>query len=199
MHTDRWEPLFADLEDQFARHREAEHDELAGETERVRVARLALVDRLGALRGAGDIGISTCDGATAHGVVRAVGADWCALRSASGRIDVVPVDAIRGVAVDAAQARASLAPDGLDPLRRRMTFGIALRALARRRVRVRAALRAGTTLTGTIARAGADHLDLALHDADGAPRPREIVGIRILPVAEIARLALDPLDERSLV
>ena len=72
-----------------------------------------------------------------------------------------------------------------------MTFGFVLRDLVRRRVGVAVHLTTGRALTGTIDRAGADHLDLALHDA-GAPRRADaLAGHRILPFGAVAWLRVD--------
>ena len=76
------------------------------------------------------------------------------------------------------------------PLADRLTFGFVLRDLVRRRAGVAVHLASGRLLTGTIDRAGADHLDLALHEP-GAPRRSDAVaGYRLVP------FAADRLDPR---
>jgi hypothetical protein len=49
-----------------------------------------------------------------------------------------------------------------------MPIGFALRALARRRAVVTLGTSRGARHTGTLARAGADHVDIALHDLGSA-------------------------------
>ena len=73
----------------------------------------------------------------------------------------------------------------------RMTLGFVLRDAARRRVPVELRLVGGRTLSGTIDRAGADHLDLALHPAGTARRASEVSGHRMIPFAALACVRLD--------
>lgn len=176
-----WDRLFEDLEGQLASEWESERAALDVESERLRISRLDLRDRLRVLVADGAVAAIDVAGSGA-GRIRArlqtLGADWVALalvepdgvsRTLATRI--VPLDAIRGITVDHGRLLASLERSAPDPgaLRERMTLGFVLRDLARRRAPVRV-LRVGESdLHGTIDRAGADHLDLAVHDA-GAPR-----------------------------
>ena len=73
----------------------------------------------------------------------------------------------------------------------RMTFGFVLRDLVRRRAGVAVHLAVGRLLTGTIDRAGVDHLDLALHEP-GAPRRADAVsGHRMVPFGAVAWIRVD--------
>ena len=66
-----------------------------------------------------------------------------------------------------------------------MTLGFVLRDLARRRIPVHVTGCAGDDLHGTIDRAAADHLDLALHDP-GEPRLAGAVrGFRMIPFSSL--------------
>ncbi|HET8927649.1 MAG TPA: hypothetical protein VFN24_07440, partial [Microbacterium sp.] len=49
----------------------------------------------------------------------------------------------------------------------------------------------GRTLSGTIDRAGADHLDLALHPAGTPRRASEVSGHRVVPFGAIACVRLE--------
>ena len=62
-----------------------------------------------------------------------------------------------------------------------MTLGFVLRDLARRRTPVTVARRGADPQHGTIDRAGADHLDLAMHDAGELRRARSVRGFRMIP------------------
>ena len=72
-----------------------------------------------------------------------------------------------------------------------MTLGFALRDLMRRRVGVTLRLAGGRSLAGTIDRAGADHLDLALHEPGAPRRAEEVSGYRLVPFEAIVWVRLD--------
>jgi len=69
-----------------------------------------------------------------------------------------------------------------------------LRDLARRRIPVTVQLRTGRALTGTIDRAGADHLDLALHESGTPRRAAAVRGLRLVPFDAVAWVRLDAGD-----
>lgn len=164
-HEMSWDPFLEDLEHQFVSERELERGALAGETERARVAALALRDRLAGLGSADLVTIRDASGETHRLVVRAVGAHWVAGEAEGSRgATLVRIDAIDELRIPAVARPASLAGADPDPLRDRMPAGFALRALARRRAVVTIGTTRGARHAGTIARAGADHLDIALHD-----------------------------------
>lgn len=179
-----WDHLFDDLEGQLASEWEAERAALDAESERLRISKLDLRDRLRALCAqASVVVIDLGDGERLHATARTMGADWLAVTSGDdSRPLIVPIAAITAMGTDRGSLLGSLdvsAP--LAPLRARMTLGFVLRDLAQRRVSVTLALRDGTLLHGTIDRAGADHLDLALHDADQPRRTSTVRGFRIVP------------------
>lgn len=191
-----WDRLFEDLEGQLASEWESERAALDAESERLRVSRLDLRDRLRVLSASGaaaavDVAGSGCIRAR----LQTLGADWAAMvlaesegASRTRATRIVPLHAIHGVTVDHGQLLASLEggdSDGVS-LRERMTLGFVLRDLARRRAPVRILRLGESELHGTIDRAGADHLDLAVHDA-GAPRTVGAVhGFRIIPFHALA-------------
>ena len=73
----------------------------------------------------------------------------------------------------------------------RLTLGFVLRDLVRRRASVAVHLASGRALTGTIDRAGADHLDLALHEPGSPRRADAVTGHRIVPFAAISWIRVD--------
>jgi len=190
-----WDRLFEDLEGQLASEWESERAALDAESERLRISRLDLRDRLRMLCGAGaSTVIDVASGARVRVRLRALGADWIAAatveaegarRAPSTRI--IPLSAIRSLGVDHGLLLASL--DGPDAeavaLRERMSLGFVLRDLARRRIAVRVFRSDGSELQGTIDRAGADHLDLALHDAGTARTIAAVRDFRVVPFAAL--------------
>lgn len=194
----RWDRFFEDLEGQLDSEWEAERAALDSEAERLRMSRLALRERLQALRAGPDarVGFELCDGQVVAGVLTSVGTDWAGMTpvDATGPGPVIvslPAVATLTLAEGdlLGSARASqVVPRGLAE---RMTLGYLLRDLARRRIAVTMHLRGGRTLGGTIDRALSDHLDLALHDVGEPRRASAVSGMRVLPFAAIAWLHLE--------
>jgi len=195
----RWDRFFDDLEDQLASEWEAERAALDTEAERLRLSRVLLSERLTLLAGRDGAALATAsfdlvDGTALRATVTGVGADWVALAPAdrpAGAV-VAPFTAILGVGMPHADLlRTARAAPPRSPLTERLTFGFVLRDLVRRRAGVAVHLVNGRMLTGAIDRAGADHLDLALHDP-GAPRRADAVtGYRMVPFAAVAWLRAD--------
>jgi hypothetical protein len=181
----QWDRLFEDLEGQLASEWEAERAALDAESERLRIAKLELRQRLTTLQHRdGLLIVELLDGSRHRTLARAVGADWVGMQAPQDQKGLlVPFRAItsletdHGMLLDSLEDAAPSAPS----LRERMSLGFVLRDLARRRIPIRVGLRSGTILHGTADRAGADHLDLAVHDP-GEPRRAEAVhGFRMIP------------------
>jgi hypothetical protein len=201
----RWDRFFDDLEGQLAAEWEAERAALESEAERLRLARIDLRTRVAALaaNAEGPVGIRLSDGSSLDARIAAVGADWLAAPDAEGarRLWLVPLWSLRGVqAAHGDLLRSARPPERADPLAERVSFALALRDLARRRVGVAlgvlpagvdAGVDAGGTVTGTIDRVGADHLDLAVHDAGAPRRAADVRAYRLLPLAAVAWVRID--------
>ncbi|MDQ1127936.1 hypothetical protein [Microbacterium sp. SORGH_AS_0888] len=187
----RWERLFEDLQTQFASEWEAERAVLDTEAERLRLARLPLRSRLRALVGDAAT-IEVVGGEPLRGTLTAAGEDWLGVDLDGGAAGVVRTDAIAALAIDQEGLLHSAREDARTPrsLAERMSFGFVARDLARRRVTVGIHRLDGAVLTGTIDRAGADHLDLARHDPDVPRRAAEVTGFRLLPFAAIGWMRL---------
>lgn len=197
----RWDRFFDDLEDQVASEWEAERAALDTEAERLRLSTLTLAARLRALAPLSPDAEGaevTVDAAAdrLRGTVTAAGSDWLALdladTPAATVAALVPFAAVRGLALShaalLATARPSERPAGL---RERMSFGFVLRDLVRRRLALAVHLVDGAVLSGTIDRAGADHLDLALHDPGSPRRAASVSGFRLIPFDAVAWVRLE--------
>ena len=189
----RWDRFFEDLEDQLDSEWEAERAALDTEAERLRLSRVPLRDRLVALAAdARAAAVKLVVGTTLTGRLGRVGADWFAVASDGAPPTIVPLWAVAGLAADPAAVLASVRDADAGPaLARRMGLGFVLRDLVRRRIPVAVQVSGGRVLTGTVDRAGADHLDIALHEP-GAPRRAEnVTGYRIVPFAAIVWVRLE--------
>lgn len=193
----RWERFFEDLEDQLDSEWEAERAVLDTEAERVRLSRIRMRDRFVALAAGGrSVSLDLTDGSALGGAVGAVGADWVALTSTGGADGVgggpsstviVPTAAIVAAALDSGDVVASARDASAgSALRQRMTLGFVMRDLARKRVPVTVRCSSARTFSGTIDRAGADHLDLALHDVDASRRRDAVRGYRLIALSTVA-------------
>lgn len=177
-----WEDAFDDLDVHFAARRDEERRVREAEEDRRRIAQLTLRDRVRAVDGA--VTVETTAGAIV-GEVAGAGAGWVALRS-SHELTLVPLEAI--LTVTPATLSRSMLPMPEDELSARVTFGFASRALARARVAVIVRRTDGATLGGTIDRAGADHLELAVHETDQPRRQENVRSVVWVPFAAIASM-----------
>ncbi|MDZ8201618.1 hypothetical protein RZO50_08820 [Microbacterium sp. SSW1-59] len=194
----RWDRFFDDLEDQLASEWEAERAALDTEAERLRLSRVGLRVRLRSLAVQdARIALELADGIRLRATLGGVGADWVSAVPVDGvGAALIPIEAIVEVAAPQADLLRSAQPaEAESPLAARRTFGFAVRDLVRRRVRVAVHLVSGRMLHGTIDRAGADHLDLALHDVGAARRNREVSGYRLVPYRSIVRVQVDAAGE----
>lgn len=186
-----WDRLFEDLEGQLASEWESERAALNGESERLRISRLELRSRLRVLcASAAPATLDLPGGARIRARLQALGSDWVAVTIAEAEgatamrsTRIIPLHAVRGLGIDHGLLLASLdeAQTTAPVLRERMSLGFVLRDLARRRVPVRVICSDGSDSFGTVDRAGADHLDLALHDPGDARIAAAVRGFRIIP------------------
>lgn len=185
-----WDHLFEDLEGQLAAEWESERAALDAESERLRIARIELIERLRQLAAhRAGLRVELRGGEAISGEAGEVGADWFALRGTS-RLTIVPLSAVSALGADLGALLESLASAETGGVRSRMTLGFVLRDLARRRVPVRLGV-GGRILHGTVDRAGADHLDLALHERDEPRRADAVRGFRIIPLDAVEWVAVE--------
>jgi len=173
----RWDELFDDLEAQFAAQNAAElAGEVADRTRRER-ALVELADRLVARLGH-PLVVHLTGGSTHRGVLTDVAQQWLVLQ---GPV-LVPVGAITGVTGLSTGAVTT----GREGVRRRISLGSALRAVARDRSPVQVGLVDGALPAGTLDAVGADHVDLAEHHPDEPRRAGVVRSVRTIPFAAVA-------------
>jgi hypothetical protein len=173
----RWDHLFADLEAQYAAAEAAERRAAVGELVRGERATVTLADRVRAAVGrpvrlhVGDLPGER--DAVVEGEVVDVGPGWVLLAQPPVRQALVPL-----AAVEAAPGLSDVvaAPPGV--VESRITFGHALRALARDRVQVRV-VTASREVVGRFGRVGADHVDVVA-DAPGGVWTVPLAAIRVV-------------------
>ncbi|MDQ1711536.1 MAG: hypothetical protein QOE45_986 [Frankiaceae bacterium] len=170
---DRWAALFADLAAELDAAEAAETDAEIRDRTRRELARVPLAGRLVAALGA-EVTVTTRAGATS-GTLADAGPGW--LLVGDTLVAEAAVTSIQGLGPYA---------DAPGAVRRALTIGYALRALARRRVPVAITLTDGLSLDGTLDRVGADHAELAVHPPGEPRRPDNVTGTRTIPFAAIA-------------
>lgn len=181
----RWQALFDDLEAQLAAEEAAElRAEVADRTRR-EGARLRIRDRLEPSL-ASPVAVAVHGGGIVHGQLLDAGGDWLLLAETGGREVLLPLDAVLGIAGLSAR---SAAPGSEGEVGKRLDLRWALRGLARSRSGVQVVLRDGSTLSGTVDRVGADHLDLAEHAPGEARRAGAVRQVRLVPLGALALVA----------
>jgi len=199
----RWDNLFDDLEGQLEQEFGAEEIDLRAEEERLRLGRVSLRERIGAIAAAQPAGacygidIQLISGDSLRLRPTTFGKDWIAgdvlEESARACQCVLPLAAIAGLLLTSAQVRESLEPERRSStgpqLADRIGIAFVLRDLCRRRVAIEAHTSVGT-LHGTIDRVGRDHLDLALHEPGEVRRARAVSGIRVVPLTQLSLVRL---------
>jgi hypothetical protein len=178
----RWQALFDDLEAQLAAEEAAElRAEVADRTRR-ELALLRVVDRLRPAEGA-TLAVTVAGAGPVHGRLLDAGNDWLLLEEHGLREALVPLAGVTGIAGLGARSE----PPGAEgQVGKRLDLRWALRGLARSRTGVTLALRDGTTVTGTLDRVGADHVDVAEHAAGEARRAAAVRQVRLVPLAAVA-------------
>lgn len=194
----RWDHLFDDLAGQLEHELQSEESDLQFEEERLRLGRLALRDRLTALKSAPDSALAQVRlrvrSGESHGVrVVTVGRDWVAgdlQGPPSNQQAIIPFSAIEGVMLTPTQATESLEARGpRSELAERLGIAFLLRDLCRRRTTVTLVTATGPT-TGTIDRVGRDHLDLAVHEPDRPRRTSEVQHVQVVPFDQLLLVRL---------
>lgn len=209
----RWDNLFDDLESQLEHELAVDEIDVRAETERLRLGRLGIRDRLIEMtRFASGSERATIGGVTSGDeVIRVVlqgeralgvrpdvfGRDWLAgeLIDGSHRKSqcVLPLASIVSILPTAGQLESSVnqspAPPAAGRLTDRLGIAFVLRDLCRRRAAVEVVTRDGQ-LFGTIDRVARDHCDLALHPPATPRRAANVSGTALVAFANILYLRL---------
>lgn len=194
----RWDHLFDDLAGQLEHELQSEETDLQFEEERLRLGRLALRDRLTALKSAPDpsmahVHVLVCSGDSFKVRVVTVGRDWVAgdlHGPPSDQQAIIPFSAIESLTLTPVQASDSLESRGpRSELAERLGIAFLLRDLCRRRSTITLVTATGST-SGTIDRVGRDHLDLAMHEHDRPRRMSEVQHVKVVPFDQLLLVRL---------
>jgi hypothetical protein len=195
----RWDRFFEDIEDQLDSEWEAERVALETEAERLRLSRVALRERLEALvpvdADAPAVSLELVDGTVVRAPVAGVGADWLLAAPWGSRAGaaLIPLAALTGIGMAHADLLRTARPQAASAagaVSRRATLGFAVRDLVRRRTGVTVHTLGGRSVSGTVDRAGTDHLDLAVHEPGAVRRASEVTGYRLVPFSAVAWIAV---------
>lgn len=177
----RWQALFDDLEGQLEQAERAEFEaEVRDRTRRER-ALVRAVDRLRTATGQRLV-VGVTGAAPVDGELLDCGPDWLLLAVPGGEALV----AWQAVTTVTGLGAVTAAPGAEGEVERRLDLRWALRGLSRSRAAVRAALRDGTTLSGTVDRVAADHVDLAEHPLDEPRRAGVVRAVHLVPLGALA-------------
>ncbi|MCY7413282.1 MAG: hypothetical protein LH471_09670 [Salinibacterium sp.] len=190
----RWDKLFDDLESQIEHELSAEELDLQAEEERFRLGRLALRERILAIRASGDsfrIILNSDDWMWVTPLT--VGRDWFLAQLVSDvRVApqfIVPIASLAGFTVPENTIASSLPtqsePSARESLSARLGLAFVLRDLCRRRTAVEVTV-GEARYHGTIDRVGRDHFDLARHEPDQPRRTNAVTAIMVVPLDRLS-------------
>jgi hypothetical protein len=187
----RWEDLFADLEGRARALAEAEMraeivDRTRGETSQVQ-----LVNRLRAQRGR-SVTIWAAGPGEVVGVVRRVATDHLLLDIPSSRGEVEALLVTHAVVTFADLAPGAIAPEAVGVVESRLGLASVLRGITADRSVVTVTTREGSQRHGTLAKVGADWVDLLVHAPDDVPRAGRVGARLTLPFSALAMIARRP-------
>ena len=177
----RWRDLFDDLEAQLEAAHAAELSAEVAERARREVALARLVDRLRPCLGS-DLAVQVWGSGVVRGRLGDCGPDWLLVEEGGQRQVLVALSAVLGLT--GVGSRVAPSEDGA--VARRLDLRWALRGLTRSRAGVCLVLTDGSSVSGTLDRVGADHLDLAEHGLGEARRAGAVRSVRLVPLPALA-------------
>lgn len=180
----RWQALFDDLEAQLEQAESAALQAEVADRTRREAGLLGMADRLRAAEGH-PLAVTVWGAGTVHARLLDTGPDWLLLEEAGRRELLVPFAATLGIA--GLGPRAAV-PGSEGEVGRRLDLRWALRGLARDRAGLSVVLRDGSTLSGTLDRVGADHVDVAEHAPGEARRAVAVRQVRMVPLTALSLL-----------
>lgn len=183
----RWNALFADLEARAAALSAGERDAEIADRTRSEVGRLRLVDRLRPAVGA-QLRLTCRGGLTLAGQLGRVHPEWLLLAEDGGREALVALAAVTSIG---GLASSSAAPDTMSVVDSRLGLALALRGIVRDRSPARLHLTDGTVLDGTLDRAAADFIDVAVHPVGEARRRSAVSQQLVVAIDAVVALRRD--------
>lgn len=176
----RWAGLFDDLEGQWLAEERRERDAEVADRTRAERAKIPLVERYAASRGA-TLTVTVRTGDVLMARLIDLGSDWLLLQDDAGHDLLVTAGSV--VAVTGLSERSEPATTA-----RRFGIGYALRGLSRDRATVIMADASGARVTGTIDGVGQDWCDIAEHPVDEPRRSGHVRARRTIPVQSLVWL-----------
>lgn len=202
----RWEQLFADLEAQFDERADLEAAAELADRQRLEFGAVGVIARLVPAIGS-PLRLRMRTGMSITGVLRRLGPDWALVSEGAGRDTLVPLAAVTVV-----EGLTTATGQPLGMVAGRLTLRYALRGLVRDRSPVAVIVpggggsggsdnsggyggggAAGTELTGTIDRIGADFLELALHAPWEPRRAGSVRQVVLIPLTALVVVRAQPL------
>ncbi len=180
----RWDELFADLDAQLSAAEAAELAAEVADRTRLEVGRLRLVDRLRPSVGA-QVSVQAAGLGTARGRLLDAGSDWLLLQEDGARELLLPASSLLSLSGVGGPAEV---PGSEGEVERRLDLRWALKGLVRSRSGVQVVLSDGSTLTGTLDRVAADHVDLAEHAPGEARRAGAVRQVRLVPLTAVGAI-----------
>jgi hypothetical protein len=161
-------------------------DRTRGET-----AQVHLVNRLRAQVGR-RVTICVAGAGEVVGVIRRVATDHVLMELHAGRGEVEALLVTGAVATFADLAPGAIAPEAVGAVESRLGLGSVLRGITADRSVVTVTTRDGGQRHGTLARVGADWVDLLVHAPDDVPRADRVAGRLTVPFSALAMVARKP-------
>ena len=158
----RWDALFADLEAVAAAEGDAERRSEVADRTRFELGRLRLIDRLRpALHARAALRVGLVGHPAVRGALHGLGVDWLLLAQEAGSESLIAlhgVQTIQGLAAESAE------PGWEGKVGAKLDLRVVLRRIVRDRSAVEVGVISGDTLSGRLARVGADHVELRGRD-----------------------------------
>jgi hypothetical protein len=180
----RWERLFDDLEARLEAQGRADAEAEAVDLVRAERARLGVLDRLRAQMGATLVWSLAGGRSPVSARLLDIGADWVLVGADRGQM-LIPIAAVQTIG---GLSRSAL-PDPSEVVRR-LGIGLVLRGLSRDRALVSVRLADDRTVSGTIDRVGADHIDVAVHPQDVPRRAPAVLEVRCVLLTAIVAVTV---------
>jgi hypothetical protein len=181
----RWDDLFADLEGMAAAAHQADLVAEVADRSRYEWGRLDWLVRVRAAGLGRVVDLLLVDGDRVRGPLLGSGQDWLAVANASADV-VVAGWAVRRATMRGPRVGHAVASE--PAISERLGLRHVVRLLARDRTYVRVRIVGGDQASGTVDRAGADHLELAEHQVDRPRRNGEVSAWWMVPYAAVVTL-----------